>query len=447
MVGDACLIYFSFWSAYKIRFDCQLFLDLFPIVKGRPGWQLYQEALRAIIPLWILVFAIFGRLYRAYFSDAADDFLSLFKGITLAILLVTAGTFLYRQYEYSRLVIALSWVLSLFIIFVFRELWKGVVLALYDQVASKENVILIAKGKVADTISTLIKKDPHRNLMIYSEPDLEELKAQVDSGLDFQEVIVQGQLLNDKRVEELLDQSEEKGIEVKILPDFLEMRLGEILIDNSLGVPILHLKPLSLHGFRFWMKRLFDLSVSITIITVFFLPFLLISILIICESRGGIFFCQERIGFKEKRFKCLKFRTMYQNAETLLEKMKLPSFRGGPAFKMRDDPRVTRVGKFLRKFSLDECAQILNVLKGEMSLVGPRPQVLAEAKGNPQWARKRYRIFPGITGLWQVSGRADLSYEDMMRLDIYYLENWSPGLDLKIILKTIPVVLSGKGAY
>jgi lipopolysaccharide/colanic/teichoic acid biosynthesis glycosyltransferase len=123
------------------------------------------------------------------------------------------------------------------------------------------------------------------------------------------------------------------------------------------------------------------------------------------------------------------------------------NFRGGPAFKMKGDPRITRVGKWLRKFSFDEFPQIWNVLKGEMSLIGPRPQVMAEANGNPEWAKRRYRILPGITGLWQVSGRADLSYEDMMKLDIYYLENWSPGMDLRILLKTTPVVAFSKGAY
>ena len=248
-------------------------------------------------------------------------------------------------------------------------------------------------------------------------------------------------------MEKWLDWCEDCGIEIKILPDFLEMRMGEILVDNSLGIPVLHLKPLSLHGTRFWIKRAFDTTVCLTILSIFFFPFLAIVLMIMIDSKGNPFFMQDRVGFKEKIFKCLKFRTMHANAEELLEEMNLPSFRGGPAFKMKDDPRIPRVGRWLRKFSMDELPQIWNVLKGEMSLIGPRPQVLSEASGNPEWAKKRYRILPGITGLWQVSGRADLQYEDMMRLDIFYLENWSFGLDLRILLKTFPVVLSSKGAY
>ena len=223
--------------------------------------------------------------------------------------------------------------------------------------------------------------------------------------------------------------------------------MGEVTVDDSLQLPILHLKPLSLHGLRYFVKRTFDLTMCLLILSVLFIPFLILSILIVLDSRGGVFFVQERVGFKEKRFKCYKFRTMSVDAEKQLDEMNLKSFRGGPAFKMKGDPRVTRTGRWIRKFSLDEFGQLINILRGEMSWIGPRPQVLAEAQGNPEWARKRYRILPGITGLWQVSGRADLPYEDMMRLDIYYLENWSPALDLKILLKTLPVVLGAKGAY
>lgn len=447
MLNDSILIYGSFRFAYELRFFYHPFLALFPATKGVPPWQLYQEALRTVIPIWLLIFALWGKLYQIRFSDAADDFLSVFKSATLATLLVIAITFLYRRYEYSRLVIAFCWLISSSALFLSREFWKIVLKAFYEQIGLSENLFLIAQGKIADTVAKLIQKNPHRNLTTFSEDRLDEVKEKISSDFEVEEVIIQGQFLNNPAAQELVDACEDRGIEIKILPEFLEMRLGELLMDNSLGIPILHLKPLSLHGFRFWMKRTFDVSVSILIVSLFFIPFLIAACLILLDSKGGIFFRQERIGFKEKKFNCLKFRTMHKNAESLLEEWNLASFRGGPAFKMRGDPRITRMGRWLRKFSLDECAQIWNVLKGEMSLIGPRPQVLAEANGNPDWARKRYRILPGITGLWQVSGRADLSYEDMMRLDIYYLENWSPGLDLRIILKTIPVVLSGKGAY
>ena len=153
------------------------------------------------------------------------------------------------------------------------------------------------------------------------------------------------------------------------------------------------------------------------------------------------------MGYRGKTFSFYKFRTMVTDADKLLEQFKNKSERKGPVFKMSNDPRVTKLGKLLRRFSIDEIPQLLNVLKGDISLVGPRPQVLWEAAAYDDWARRRLRILPGITGLWQVSGRASLSYEEMIELDIYYIENWTLGMDIEILIKTLPAVFSKKGAY
>jgi lipopolysaccharide/colanic/teichoic acid biosynthesis glycosyltransferase len=177
------------------------------------------------------------------------------------------------------------------------------------------------------------------------------------------------------------------------------------------------------------------------------IPLFLISVLIRLESAGPALFTQDRMGLRGRKFKLYKFRTMVANADDYIEELKHLSDREGPVFKMRDDPRVTRLGKWLRKFSIDEIPQILNVLMGDMSLVGPRPQVLWEAAHYDDFATKRLRVMPGITGLWQVSGRAALSYEQMINLDVYYLENWSLGLDLKILLRTLPAIFAREGAY
>ena len=446
--SDALLVYFSFYLAYQIRFFFDPFIQLFPIVKGIPAWKLYLDALRAVVPIWLVLFTFWGKLYNLRFSQSrADNFLSIVKSVTLATLLIIAVTFLYRRYEYSRLVVGLCWFISIFLLFFAREFLKTCFKVVHDQIGVQEKIILMASGKIAEATAKLIGRDPHRKLELMQPENLDSFKKKIGEELEIDEVIVQASFLNDTKVEDFLGYCQDHEIEIKILPDFLEMGLGEILVDESLGIPVLHLKPLSLHGFRFFVKRLFDVSLSILIVSILFFPFLALCLCIILDSKGGIFFWQDRVGFKENIFRCLKFRTMHQNAEALLKEWQLASFRGGPAFKMKDDPRITKVGKWIRKFSLDELPQIWNVLKGEMSLIGPRPQVLAEAGGNPDWAKKRYRILPGITGLWQVSGRADLTYEDMMRLDIYYLENWSPGLDLNILLKTLPVVLGGKGAY
>ncbi len=447
IVNDGVMIYAAFRLAYFIRFQYPPFLHLFPASKGTPDWSLYQEGLRALIPLWILVFALWGKQYGARFHDAAEEFLTIAKGVALGTVMIIAGTFLYREYEFSRLAMGLSFFISIVLLFLSRELWKAIIAVLYDKILEQETVIVLGEGKSIELVVKLLSKQPHTRTLSFSKKDLPSLREKILAEPNLREIFVSGQILSEPGTENLIDDCEEEGLDIKILPDLLEMRMGEVTVDDSLRLPILHLKPLSLHGFRYFVKRTFDIAISLIILSILLIPFILLSILIVLDSRGGIFFVQERVGFKEKRFKCYKFRTMAADAEKKLEEMKLQSFRGGPAFKMKGDPRVTRVGKWIRKFSFDEFGQILNVLKGEMSLIGPRPQVLTEAAGNPDWARKRYRILPGITGLWQVSGRADLTYEDMMRLDIYYLENWSPGLDLKILLKTLPVVLGGKGAY
>jgi lipopolysaccharide/colanic/teichoic acid biosynthesis glycosyltransferase len=165
------------------------------------------------------------------------------------------------------------------------------------------------------------------------------------------------------------------------------------------------------------------------------------------ESKGPIFFAQKRVGKDGKEFDVFKFRSMIVNAESLFQSV--VTQKGGDVmrFKAKDDPRITRIGKIIRKLSIDELPQLINVLVGHMSLVGPRPPVPFEVEKYSTWHKKRLRVRPGITGLWQVSGRSELPFEDMVRLDIYYIENWSLWMDFRIVLRTIPTVLFGTGAY
>jgi lipopolysaccharide/colanic/teichoic acid biosynthesis glycosyltransferase len=165
------------------------------------------------------------------------------------------------------------------------------------------------------------------------------------------------------------------------------------------------------------------------------------------DSRGPIFFVDRRIGVGEREFGMLKFRTMVAGAEALQPGLEDENEAEGALFKIREDPRVTRVGKLLRRLSLDEIPQVVNVLKGEMSLVGPRPLPLRDYRLLQDWHRTRYRVLPGMTGLWQISGRSGLTFDDLVRLDFTYLENWSIWLDISIIAKTIPAVITQRGAY
>jgi lipopolysaccharide/colanic/teichoic acid biosynthesis glycosyltransferase len=173
----------------------------------------------------------------------------------------------------------------------------------------------------------------------------------------------------------------------------------------------------------------------------------LIALAIRLDSPGPVIFRQVRVGKGGRLFTMYKFRTMRVGAEQEQERLRALNEASGPIFKIRNDPRVTRVGRILRRLSLDELPQLVNVLKGEMSLVGPRPPVPSEVEAYKPWQRQRLSAIPGMTGLWQISGRSDLTFDEMCLLDIYYIENWSPLLDLEIMLRTIPRVIMGEGAY
>ena len=213
------------------------------------------------------------------------------------------------------------------------------------------------------------------------------------------------------------------------------------------GIPLISIKQTSLTGLNRAIKRATDLVLAGLGIILLSPIWLLIALAIKLDSPGPVLFRQPRAGRYGKPFTVYKFRSMRQDAETELEKLRNLNEAAGPMFKIKDDPRRTRVGRFIRQTSLDELPQLINVLRGEMSLVGPRPALLEEVAQYRDWHRKRLEVQPGITGLWQVSGRSDLSFDEMVMLDIYYGENWSLGLDFSILLRTVPQVFLGDGAY
>jgi lipopolysaccharide/colanic/teichoic acid biosynthesis glycosyltransferase len=195
------------------------------------------------------------------------------------------------------------------------------------------------------------------------------------------------------------------------------------------------------------VKRTFDLVVSALIVVVGGPLWLVIALAVKLDSPGAVFYRDRRVGLGEREFGMFKFRSMHVDAAKSQNALEAANEASGPLFKIKDDPRVTRVGHLLRRYSIDELPQVLNVLRGEMSLVGPRPLPLRDYVQLDDWHRKRYLVLPGMTGLWQVSGRIDLSFDDLVRLDFYYLENWSIWLDISILARTLPAVLARRGAY
>ncbi|ADX74178.1 glycosyl transferase possibly involved in lipopolysaccharide synthesis [Pseudarthrobacter phenanthrenivorans Sphe3] len=238
-----------------------------------------------------------------------------------------------------------------------------------------------------------------------------------------------------------------KNVGLIMAPALTDIAGPRIHTQQVAGLPLIHVTTPTLEGGQRVVKRLFDVIVSAALI-IFALPLMtLLALLVKIDSPGPVLFRQDRVGIEGARFKMLKFRTMVVDAERLLPGLMDKSEGNGVLFKLKDDPRVTRVGRFLRKFSLDELPQLFNIFLGAMSLVGPRPPLPSEVEAYESDVRRRLLVKPGLTGLWQVSGRSNLSWQDSVRLDLYYVENWSLAADLVILLRTVRAVFHGTGAY
>jgi exopolysaccharide biosynthesis polyprenyl glycosylphosphotransferase len=236
-------------------------------------------------------------------------------------------------------------------------------------------------------------------------------------------------------------------VDVHISSGLFEVLTSRVVVTELAGVPLITVKGISLSRANVLTKRLFDLVIALVVLIVGLPVWLVIAAAIKLGSPGPILYAQTRIGRGGERFGMIKFRSMYSDAEQRLAEVVSANEAKGAMFKMKDDPRVTPVGRWLRKFSLDEFPQILNVIKGEMSLVGPRPPLPREIGAYSAQDWRRLEVVPGMTGLWQVSGRSSLSFDEMVRLDIFYIENWSVGLDITLLFRTIPAVLFARGAY
>ena len=261
------------------------------------------------------------------------------------------------------------------------------------------------------------------------------------------ELILAESDFDERQVLDVVERAHRQGVRVRLAPDTTDLLVQKGEYVPGIGVPLFELKPPILNGWDWAVKRSFDLLVSGVLLVVGMPLWLVLAAAVKLDSRGPVFYVDRRVGVGEHEFGMLKFRTMVAGAADQQKRLEQENEATGALFKIRDDPRVTRVGAVLRRLSLDEMPQLLNVLRGHMSLVGPRPLPLRDYRLLEDWHHARYLVLPGMTGLWQISGRSGLSFDDLVRLDFTYIENWSVWLDIAIIAKTIPAVLSGKGAY
>jgi exopolysaccharide biosynthesis polyprenyl glycosylphosphotransferase len=276
---------------------------------------------------------------------------------------------------------------------------------------------------------------------------LASLPAVLSAAQAVDELILADSDFGERQLLDIVEQAHRRGVQVRVAPKTTALLTERAEYIPGQGTPLFELRPPAFAGSDWVVKRTFDVVVSVLVV-LFGLPlWLAVAAAIKLGSRGPVLYRDRRIGLNEQPFMMLKFRTMYADAADRQGQLESANEAEGALFKIRDDPRVTPVGRFLRRLSLDEIPQVLNVLRGEMSLVGPRPLPVRDYERLEAWHRKRYLVLPGMTGLWQIAGRADLSFDDLVRLDFYYLENWSIWLDISILARTLPAVVGARGAY
>jgi exopolysaccharide biosynthesis polyprenyl glycosylphosphotransferase len=414
------------------------------------------EWLKWAAPITVLVFAQAG-LYRVRERrPGAGRILASLIVVALIVLAFGIGT----DYDFSTSgLIPTAVIASAVTIGVLRSAYESVTLELMRMAGIRRRVVLVGEGENLARLKRSLAAS--RGGLAYEfvgavseepAPGLELLGSRTELSLVLEqvrpdEVVLSEADLDERAVLDVVEQAHRKGIKVRLAPDTTELLVQRGEYVPGQGAPLFELRPPVLTGWDWAIKRTFDIVVSALVFVLGLPLWLLIALAIKLESRGPVFFVDRRVGVGEHEFPMLKFRTMVAGAAELQAELEEANEATGALFKLREDPRTTRVGRVLRRLSVDEIPQIVNVLRGEMSLVGPRPLPLRDYRLLEDWHRARYAVLPGMTGLWQISGRSGLTFDDLVRLDFTYLENWSIWLDITIIAKTIPAVITGRGAY
>ncbi|MCL4804446.1 MAG: sugar transferase [Anaerolineae bacterium] len=464
IVTDILLINFAFLMAYVVRYVWQWFRPVLFLEPYRDylGQQLVLTVLLA------LTYRYTGVWRRRRGELWLDEVARIITATAAGIMLMMAVTFFLQPSPFSRLLI--FWALLFIVLFisVSRLLRRWSLAALYRRGIGVDRALVVGAGETGRSlVQTLLARpdlgfamvgyldDGHSEdagmgriprLGVYSELE-QHLTALAPVHTVFITLpgSMQAQLLK------LLQVCQQHEVRALVVPDLLQLSLNRVEFTNMAGVPLLGVRDMAAFGHISRSGRILKRALDLAIIILLSLPTLLvmgvIALGIKLDSPGSIFYASPRVGREGRLFMMYKFRSMVAGADEQKESLRELNEADGPLFKIKDDPRLTRTGRLIRRLSLDELPQIFNVLLGQMSLVGPRPPLPEEVAQYKPWHHQRLAVVGGMTGLWQVSGRSDLSFDELCLLDIYYIENWTLGMDVRILLQTIPHLLSGKGAY
>jgi exopolysaccharide biosynthesis polyprenyl glycosylphosphotransferase len=354
----------------------------------------------------------------------------------------------------SRAWLALGWSLSIVAITGWRSIAPSAYLAMRRKVAPRRRVVVVGANVIGQELARELAVRYDVIGYVDNGSDVPELERPLLGPIAGLEEIVRSGAVDEivialpedrrEQVDRVVARGFGREVDVKVIADLGAQLPRRLEVGRFGSRPYIGFAPVARVT---WLKRAVDLALAMIAVSAGLVLLIAIAIAIKLDSAGPVFYRQRRVGKDGVEFDMLKFRSMQANAERMLDQLTALNEASGPLFKMRRDPRVTRVGRLLRRCSLDELPQLLNVLKGEMSLVGPRPPLPTEVLRYEEWQTARLRARPGMTGLWQVSGRSEVPFNDMVRLDLHYVRNWSLGLDLEIILRTIPAVIANRGAY
>jgi exopolysaccharide biosynthesis polyprenyl glycosylphosphotransferase len=409
--------------------------------------------------VYLAVFASFG-LYRLSRLYPAEEFRRIIQAVSLAV----SGMFVlgfWTRNSPQRLTAALIWGFALLFSLASRRLWHARMAKLRRNGKLTFRTLVVGTNDEAKRLARMMSRDgfgyravglvktdfgPHDTDGLPVWGDVSRLEqAIVESGAEC--VFVATSAVTQEEMARVTKVAREGRAEVRFSSMISDIMSTRLMVQPVGNIVTLSLKPAQLTNFQNATKRALDITVAAAALLISLPVISLIALALKVTSRGPVFYRQKRVGQHGRVFSMVKFRTMVQGAEAMLESLRERNEATGPLFKLRDDPRITAVGRALRRFSLDELPQFWNVLKGDMSVVGPRPPLPEEVALYEDWHHGRLEVRPGITGLWQVRGRSQLPFDDYVRLDLYYIENWSLAFDLYILIKTIPAVLSGKGAF
>jgi len=418
---------------------------------------------RMLFMAWTMLTVFFYYTHGLYQTrreqEESLEVWEVIKSSCISTLVVILLTFLLRVEDFPRSVMILNTVAIIFFSSIWRVIKKIIVGYLVSKGYNNFNTLIIGAGKTGTSLAGAIQQHPSLGLRIKGFLDDEKTGMcghfPVLGRLDSFTEVAQREFIQQVYITvypehqcfiKLLEIAREQGLAVKVVPQGYEYMTRDFMKFNIGLIPVLEYTHLSVN-YHQRIKRLFDFVAALLLMVFLWPLFVILAALIKLDSPGPVFYLSRRYGCYGRKFDMYKFRSMVSDADDLLPQLKAKNEVDGPIFKIKKDPRVTSFGGFLRKYSLDELPQILNVIKGDMSLVGPRPFPISQLEKEDLRQLKRLGIRPGITGLWQIRGRSDVSFNKLLRWDIWYIKNWSFCLDVYILFQTFPAVIKGKGAY